>query len=89
MAKHGECATCAHFDPAREYRPGIPDSFAGRDRVNFPPNTACGACCAYPPLASVNGPSVWPIVREMSWCGEWKANEKPVYNVAEPGRIDR
>jgi len=39
-----------------------------------------GRCCVVHPVAvpakmdaSANAPGAWPLVRDIDWCGEWKA----------------
>jgi hypothetical protein len=64
MPKHGMCVTCQHIDVRKECAAGIPASSPGRTRINLPPNTACGTCRCFPPLASATATSVWPIVQE-------------------------
>ena len=70
------CGTCQHFDVRKEYQAGIPASYARRARINLPPNVECGTCRRFPPLASAGSATVWPIVRDDEWCGEWKLAER-------------
>ena len=84
MPQHGMCATCQRFDVRKECTAGIPASYPGRARINLPPNTACGTCRRFPPLASATAASAWPIVREDERCSEWRANESKVYRKAIP-----
>jgi len=91
MPQTGKCATCQHFDVRKEYVAGSPGAYVGSTRINLPPNDPCGTCRRWPPLASINTVSVWPIVREDEWCSEWKANSASVFEkaVQRPGKIDR
>jgi len=89
MPQHGVCTTCQHFDVRKEYEAGIPASYPGRARINLPPNTACGTCRRFPPLASATSASVWPIVIEDAWCSEWKMSESKVYDLGPTGRKPR
>ena len=72
MPQKGMCATCQHLDVRKEYTAGMPASYPGRARINLPPNTSCGTCRRFPPLASVNAASVWPIVMEDAWSGSYR-----------------
>lgn len=80
------CPTCQHYDTRKEYTAGIPAGYVGRARINLPPGDECGTCRRWPPLASVNAAAVWPIVRDDEWCSEWKANERPVYDLGPKAR---
>ena len=61
----------------------------GRTRVDLGPNDEIGTCRRWPPLASINAVTVWPVVRADEWCSQWKASEEPVYKARKPGRIGR
>jgi len=85
MAQKGMCATCQHFDVRKEYQAGIPASYAGRPRINLPPNVQCGTCRRLPPLDSATSATVWPVVMEEECCSEWKLSESKVIDLGPTG----
>ncbi len=78
MPWEGMCAACQHFDVRKKCVAGIPAGYVGRARINLPPNHGCGTSRRWPPLASLNAATVWPIVWDDGWCSEWKQSESKV-----------
>jgi hypothetical protein len=42
--------------------------------MDLPPNDEVGTYRPWPPLASINAVSVWPIVRADEWCSDMEGD---------------